>query len=226
MSEATSETVVDERALRALEALFFVSDEPLTTAVLAAALDVDRRTVDDLCAALQARLEERGSGLVLRDIAGGWRLYSHPDTAEIVEQFVLSSRQARLTKAALETLAIVAYKQPVTRHQISAIRGVNSDGVIRALQDRGLVVETGREEGPGRPMLYGTSPEFLERLGLPSLAALPSLAPLLGADAAEDDAADAIADADPEDAGPEIVEGDGVEIMADMVDGSTSEPAE
>jgi len=221
-----SGTAVDERALRALEALFFVSDEPLTTAVLAAALEVDRRTVDDLCAALQARLEERGSGLVLRDIAGGWRLYSHPDTADIVEQFVLSSRQARLTKAALETLAIVAYKQPVTRHQISAIRGVNSDGVIRALQDRGLVVETGREEGPGRPMLYGTSPEFLERLGLSSLAALPSLAPLLGADATEDDAADSVADADPEDAEPEIVEGDGVEIMADMVDGSTSEPAE
>jgi segregation and condensation protein B len=226
--ELNETTTGDDQALRALEALFFVSDEPLTTAVLAAALEVDRRTVDDLCAALQTRLEERGSGLVLRDIAGGWRLYSHPDTAEIVEQFVLSSRQARLTKAALETLAIVAYKQPVTRHQISAIRGVNSDGVIRALQDRGLVVETGREEGPGRPMLYGTSPEFLERLGLPSLAALPSLAPLLGADAAEDDAADAVADADPEedDAGPEIIEGDGVEIMADMVDGPPSEPAE
>ncbi|MDX6595875.1 MAG: segregation and condensation protein [Solirubrobacterales bacterium] len=223
-----SVTAEDAGALRALEALFFVSDEPLTTAVLAAALEVDRRRVDDLCAALQTRLEERGSGLVLRDIAGGWRLYSHPETAGVVEQFVLSSRQARLTKAALETLAIVAYKQPVTRHQISAIRGVNSDGVIRALQDRGLVVETGREEGPGRPMLYGTSPEFLERLGLPSLAALPSLAPLLGADAAEDDAADTVADADPEesDAGPEIIEGDGVEIMADMVDGPTSEPAE
>ena len=92
-----TDTAEDLRALRALEALFFVSDEPLTTAVLAAALEVDRRTVDDLCAALQARLEERGSGLVLRDIAGGWRLYSHPDTAQIVEQFVLSSRQARLT---------------------------------------------------------------------------------------------------------------------------------
>jgi segregation and condensation protein B len=222
-----TDTAEDLRALRALEALFFVSDEPLTTAVLAAALEVDRRTVDDLCAALQTRLEERGSGLVLRDIAGGWRLYSHPDTAQIVEQFVLSSRQARLTKAALETLAIVAYKQPVTRHQISAIRGVNSDGVIRALQDRGLVVETGREEGPGRPILYGTSPEFLERLGLPSLAALPSLAPLLGVDAAEDDAADSIADAGPaDDAGPEIAEDDGVEIMADMVDGPASEPAE
>lgn len=183
----------DLQALRTLEALLFVSDEPLGTAVLVQALQVDRRRVDDLCAALQARLEERGSGLVLRDIAGGWRLYTHPDTAEVVEQFVLSSRQARLTKAALETLAIVAYKQPVTRHQVSAIRGVNSDGVLRALQDRGLVAETGREQGPGRPMLYGTSAEFLERLGLPSLSALPSLAPLLGADLASD-AADELAD--------------------------------
>jgi segregation and condensation protein B len=223
VGEPVTETAEDAAALRALEALFFVSDEPLTTVVLAAALEVDRRRVDDLCAALQTRLEERGSGLVLRDIAGGWRLYSHPETAGVVEQFVLSSRQARLTKAALETLAIVAYKQPVTRHQISAIRGVNSDGVIRALQDRGLVVETGREEGPGRPMLYGTSPEFLERLGLSSLSALPSLAPLLGADPTEDDAADAVADPD-EDAAPS--EDDGVEIMADMVDGPASEPAE
>ena len=221
MGERVRETGEDAEALRALEALFFVSDEPLTTAVLAAALEVDRRRVDDLCAALQTRLEERGSGLVLRDIAGGWRLYSHPETAGVVEQFVLSSRQARLTKAALETLAIVAYKQPVTRHQISAIRGVNSDGVIRALQDRGLVVETGREEGPGRPMLYGTSPEFLERLGLSSLSALPSLAPLLGADAIEDDAADVVADAD-----GSAAEDDGVEIMADMADGPSSEPAE
>ena len=108
-----------------------------------------------------------------------------PDAAPYVEQFVLSSRHARLTRASLETLAVVAYKQPVTRHQVSAIRGVNSDGVLRALQDRGLITETGREQGPGRPMLYGTSAEFLERLGLPSLSALPSLAPLLGADTAE-----------------------------------------
>jgi segregation and condensation protein B len=104
---------------------------------------------------------------------------------------VLTSRHPRLTKASLETLAIVAYKQPVTRHQISAIRGVNSEGVLRALIDRGLVVEVGREEGPGRPMLYGTSPVFLERLGLSSLADLPPLAPLLGAV----DDADAEADA-------------------------------
>jgi segregation and condensation protein B len=100
----------------------------------------------------------------------------------VVERFVLSSRQARLTKAALETLAIVAYKQPVTRHQVSSIRGVNSDGVLRALADKGLVEEAGREEAPGRPLLYATTPGFLERLGLPSLGALPSLAPLLSLD--------------------------------------------
>jgi segregation and condensation protein B len=115
-------------------------------------------------------------------VAGGWRLFTHPDTQPQVERFVLSSRQARLTKAALETLAIVAYKQPATRHQVSAIRGVNSDGVLRALTDRGLIEEAGRDEGPGRAVLYATTPQFLERLGLPSLAALPSLAPLLGID--------------------------------------------
>jgi segregation and condensation protein B len=181
---------------RALEALLFVSDEPLTPSVLAQALEVDRRTADALCDALQARLDERGSGLVLRNVAGGWRLFTHPDAAPLVERFVLSSRQARLTKAALETLAIVAYKQPVTRHQVSGIRGVNSDGVLRALQDRGLIEEAGRDEAPGRPLLYATTPAFLERLGLPSLAAMPSLAPLLGAAAETEDAADRAVDAD------------------------------
>jgi segregation and condensation protein B len=102
-----------------------------------------------------------------------------------------------MTKAALETLAIVAYKQPVTRHQVSAIRGVNADGVLRALADRGLVEEAGRDEGPGRPLLYATTPMFLERLGLASLAALPSLAPLLDASAeGRVDAADRAADPD------------------------------
>ena len=176
----------ETRDTRALEALFFVSDEPLTSSVIAQALDTDRRTVDALCERLEQELVERGSGLVLRSVAGGWRLFTHPEVASIVEQFVLSSRQARLTKAALETLGIVAYKQPVTRHQVSGIRGVNSDGVLRALVDRGLIEEAGRENAPGRPMLYATTPAFLERLGLPSLASLPSLAPLLGPDADED----------------------------------------
>jgi segregation and condensation protein B len=171
---------------RALEALLFVSDEPLPTSVIAQALEIDRSAVERLCERLTSDLEERGAGVVLRNVAGGWRLFTHPDTAPEVERFVISSRQARLTKAALETLAIVAYKQPVTRHQISSIRGVNSDGVLRALQDKGLVEEAGREETPGRPALFATTPTFLERLGLPSLAALPSLVPLWGAEEDEE----------------------------------------
>jgi segregation and condensation protein B len=199
---------------RTLEALLFVSDEPLTPAVLSQALDVDRREVEAMCERLQTELDSRASGLVLRNVAGGWRLFTHPDTQPQVERFVLSSRQARLTKAALETLAIVAYKQPATRHQVSAIRGVNSDGVLRALVDRGLLEEAGRDEGPGRAVLYATTPQFLERLGLPSLAALPSLAPLLEMDADIEDAAERAMDADADageashdEAGADTVEG-------------------
>ena len=164
---------------RALEALLFVSDEPITTPVIAQALELDRKAADDLCDRLVTELEDRGAGVVLRNVAGGWRLFTHPDTAPEVERFVLSSRQARLTKAALETLAIVAYKQPVTRHQVSSIRGVNSDGVLRALQDKGLVEEAGREETPGRPILFATTPTFLERLGsaLARLVAVPGSSP-------------------------------------------------
>jgi segregation and condensation protein B len=182
---------------RTLEALLFVSDEPLAPAVIAQALEVDRRTADAICERLATDLDDRGSGLVLRSVAGGWRLFTHPDSQSVVERFILSSRQARLTKASLETLSIVAYKQPVTRHQVSSIRGVNSDGVLRALTDRGLIEEAGRDEGPGRPLLYGTTPQFLERLGLPSLAALPSLAPLLG-DPGDGDASRIAVDEEPE----------------------------
>lgn len=193
MTEPVTETE-QMHDTRTLEALLFVSDEPLTPAVLSQAMELDRRAVEGLCDRLQAELEARGSGLVLRNVAGGWRLFTHPDTQPIVERFVLSSRQARLTKAALETLAIVVYKQPATRHQVSAIRGVNSDGVLSALVDRGLIEEAGRDEGPGRPLLYATTPQFLERLGLPSLASLPSLAPLLGADVELEDAVDRVVD--------------------------------
>jgi segregation and condensation protein B len=187
---------------RALEAVLFVSDEPLTPAVLSQALEMDRATIETLCERLQQELEARGAGVVLRNVAGGWRIYTVPESQPVVERFVLSSRQARMTKAALETLAIVAYKQPVTRHQVSAVRGVNSDGVLRALVDRGLIEEAGRDEGPGRPLLYATTPAFLERLGLASLAALPSLAPLLDAASAAEDAADRAADADDEEPEP------------------------
>lgn len=175
--------------VRTLEAVLFIADEPVPAAALAQALDVDQREVEAALTELGEALSARESGLILREIAGGWRLATQPDLAPFVEQFVLSSRHARLTKASLETLAIVAYKQPVTRHQITAIRGVNSDGVLRSLQDRGLIEETGREEVPGRPVLYGTTGEFLERLGLPSVEAMPPLGPLLG------EAAAALADA-------------------------------
>jgi segregation and condensation protein B len=174
--------MMDEGQLvRSIEALLFVSDEPLSTAVISQALEVDANLVGAGCRALQRNLDDRGAGVVLREVAGGWRLFTHPDAAEAVEKFVISSRQARLSKASVETLAIVAYKQPVTRHQISSIRGVNSDGVLKALIDRGILQEVGREDTPGRPVLYGTTPAFLERLGLESLASLPPLAPLLGA---------------------------------------------
>ncbi len=178
--EAFGDSDVLDPRQRALEAVLFVADEPLSSSVLAQLMDTDRRTVDRLIEDLVERLESSGSGLVLRRVAGGWRLYTHPEAAAVVERYVLSSRHSRLTRAALETLAIVAYKQPVTRHQVSAIRGVDADGVLKALVDRGLLAEVGREEGPGRPVLYGTTPEILERLGLNSIGDLPSLAPLLG----------------------------------------------
>lgn len=171
--------VTDPRA-RVVEAVLFVADEPLSTATVASLIETDRREAERLLGEVADRLERFGSGVVLRQVAGGWRLYTHPDAAPVVERFVLSSRHSRLTKAALETLAIVAYKQPVTRHQVAAIRGVNSDGVLRALVDRGLLAEVGRDESPGRPLLYGTTAEFLERLGLSSIGDLPPLAPLLG----------------------------------------------
>jgi len=181
-------------SLRSLEALLFISDEPVASAVLAQALGTGRTEVDAWCEELARGYEDRGAGITLRNVAGGWRLTTHPEAAPVVEQFVLASRHVRLTKAALETLSIVAYKQPVTRHQISGIRGVNSEGVLRALVDRGLVAEVGREETPGRPVLYGTTPEFLERLGLPSLSALPALGPLLRAGAGDAEAETAGAD--------------------------------
>lgn len=181
MEEPRQEPLVGARGevRRALEAILFLSDEPVSSAVLAQAVERPRSEVEGLLAELARGYEDRGAGIALAEVASGWRLLTHPDVADYVESYVLSSRHARLTKAALETLAVVAYKQPVTRHQIASIRGVNSDGVIRALVDRGLIEEVGRDESPGRPVLYGTTQEFMERLALRSLADLPPIAPLL-----------------------------------------------
>jgi segregation and condensation protein B len=168
------------RELRmALESILLLADEPMSSTALAQSVEGSRTEVDETLAQLAEEYVARGSGILLRQVAGGWRLFTNPEVAPYVEQYVLSSRHTRLTRAALETLAIVAYKQPVTRHQIASIRGANSDGVLRTLVERGLVVEVGRDEGPGHASLFGTTSEFLERLGLASLSDLPSLAPLL-----------------------------------------------
>lgn len=171
-----------EERLRDLEAVLFVADEPLTSGALAQILEEERAAVESLLEDLGRTYEVRKAGLALRHVAGGWRLSTSPEALPAVERFVRSSRHVRFTRASLEALSIVAYKQPVTRHQVSAIRGVDSDGVLRALVDRGLVTEVGRDDAPGRPVLYGTTPEFLERLGLASIGDLPPLAPLLGED--------------------------------------------
>lgn len=179
MEGLNREALPRDETVRALEAVLFVAAEPVSSTVLAQLVERDRTAVEASLASMADEYEQAGSGIVLRNVAGGWRLFSHPTASPVVEKFILSSRHGRLTKAALETMAIVAYKQPVTRHQVAAIRGVNSDGVLSALVDRGLLEEVGRDEGPGRPLLYGTTPEFLERLGLASVGDLPPVAPLL-----------------------------------------------
>ncbi|MBW3649667.1 MAG: SMC-Scp complex subunit ScpB [Actinobacteria bacterium] len=152
-----------------------VADEPLPPDLLAQVLEVPTTRVVEVCQELATRYQVDDRGFVLVRVAGGYRYQSHPDLAPYVERFVLEGQTSRLSAAALETLAIVAYKQPVSRAQVSAIRGVNVDGVLRTLQHRGYVVEVGRDPGPGQAVLYGTTPLFLERLGLDSLVDLPAL---------------------------------------------------
>lgn len=164
---------------RLLEAILFVADQPIPLTDLAQVTEESRDRVRDELATLEEDLTAAGRGVVLREVGGGWRLYTHPEAAPYVERFVLSVQQPRLTQAALETLAIVAYKQPIARQQIAAVRGVDSDGVVNTLEARGLVQEVGRDPGPGQAVLYGTSPRFLERLGLASLEDLPPIADLL-----------------------------------------------
>jgi len=169
MTEPSSE------ARRAIEAILMVADEPLEPHLLAQLLEVSPARVEELCAELVDAYEADERGFVLVRVAGGYRFQSHPDLAPYVERFALEGQSARLSAAALETLAIVAYKQPVSRAQVAAIRGVNVDGVIRTLQLRGYVEEVGRDPGPGLAVLYGTSRLFLERLGLDTVDDLPPL---------------------------------------------------
>lgn len=161
---------------RALEAVLLVADQPVEPSLLAQVLDIETREVDELCASLAARCEEEKRGFILVKVAGGYRFQSASDLSGYVERFVLEGQSSRLSAAALETLAIVAYKQPISRAQAAAIRGVNVDGVMRTLQQRGYITEVGRDPGPGQALLFGTSTTFLEWLGLNSLADLPPLA--------------------------------------------------
>jgi len=160
---------------RAIEAILMVADEPIAPEILAQVLEIPTAQVEAICNELSARYQVDDRGFLLVRVAGGYRYQSHPDMAAYVERFVMEGQTARMSAAALETLSIVAYKQPVSRAQVSAIRGVNVDGVMRTLQQRGYVDEVGRDPGPGQAVLYGTTTLFLEKLGLDSLAQLPPL---------------------------------------------------
>jgi segregation and condensation protein B len=160
---------------RAIEAVLMVAAEPVAPHLLAELLEVPTERVEAICAELADGYAREERGFVLARVAGGYRFQSHPDQEHYVERFMLEGQSSRLSAAALETLAIVAYKQPVSRAQVAAIRGVNVDGVVRALTQRGYIESVARDPGPGQAVLYGTTSLFLERLGLDSLEQLPPL---------------------------------------------------
>lgn len=176
MSEAVAHPSPGSEARRALEAILLVAESPVAPMQLGQLLELAPTEVERLCRELAAGYEEAERGFVLVRVAGGWQLQTAPDLDAYIERYVLEGQTARLSAAALETLAIVAYKQPVSRAQVAAVRGVNVDGVMRTLQVRGYIEEVARDPGPGQATLFGTSTTFLERLGLDSLADLPPLA--------------------------------------------------
>lgn len=161
-----------------IEAILLVVDEPVPDLLLAQVLERPREELAAELRALAGDYTAEGRGFDLREVAGGWRFYTREECAPVVERFVSDGQEVRLTQAALETLAVVAYRQPVSRARVSAVRGVNCDGVIRTLVLRGLVEEAGTDPETGA-ILFATTAYFLERLGLPSLEALPELAPFL-----------------------------------------------
>jgi segregation and condensation protein B len=165
-------------ARSAIEAVLMVVDEPITEVALASALELPMDDVRGHLEALEQEYAEQRRGFTLRSVAGGWRVYSRSDYAPVVEKFLLDGQQAKLTQASLETLAVIAYRQPISRSRVGAVRGVNVDGVVRTLLARGLIEELG-VEGEAGAILYGTTDYFLQRLGLSGLDDLPALAPYL-----------------------------------------------
>ena len=175
-----------EEYRKAIEAILLVSDVPVEPSLLAQLLEIPKADIENICSELMAEYENDNRGFVLANVAGGYRYQTDPSMAPYVERFVLEGQTSRLSAAALETLAIVAYKQPISRMQISAIRGVNVDAVIRTLQQRGYIGEVGKDPGPGNAILFGTTSTFLERLGINDLSDLPPLANFVpGADIVE-----------------------------------------
>lgn len=171
---------------RALEAIIMVADTPVPTDMLSQLTSLPADQVEAILVELGAEYANDGRGFQLVRVAGGWRYQSHPDQAPYVEQFVLEGQSAKLSAAALETLAIVAYKQPISRAQIASIRGVGVDSVVRTLEQRGYIGEVARDPGPGQAVMFGTTPEFLMKMGLDSLSQLPSIADFVpGADVVE-----------------------------------------
>lgn len=166
---------LDVETVRAIEAIVLVAIEPVPVELLAQLLEQPTVVIERLCTELARAYDEAGHGFQLAKVAGGYRLQTHADLAPYVERFLLDGQRARMSGAALETLAIVAYKQPISRAQVASIRGVDPDGVLRTLQARGYVTEVARDHGPGQAVLFGTTPLFLERLGLASLADLPPI---------------------------------------------------
>lgn len=150
--------------------------EPVEPSMLAQLVEISTDDVEALCGRLADEYEQSGRGFILARVAGGYRFQTHPDLAPYVERFVLEGRHSRLSGPSLETLAIVAYKQPVSRAQLAAIRGVNAESTLNTLIQRGYVAEVGHDPGPGQAILYGTTSTFLEQMGFDSLAELPSLA--------------------------------------------------
>lgn len=177
---------LDAETVRAIEAIIMVAVEPVPAELLAQLLEQPTVVIDRLCVELAARYSDAGHGFQLTKVAGGYRYQTHPDLSPYVERFLLDGQRARMSGAALETLAIIAYKQPLSRAQVASIRGVDPDGVIRTLQARGYVTEVGRDTGPGQAILFGTTPSFLEKLGVNSLADLPPIVEFVpGADVVE-----------------------------------------
>lgn len=166
----------DARIRGAIEALLFVSDEPVSAARLARVLDAAPGEVESQLANLAEEYREQERGFQLREVAGGWRMYTHPAHHEVIENYVLSWDTRRLSQAALEALAVIAYHQPVTRAGVNAVRGVNSEGVVASLIEKGLVREVGRDKNQGNAIIYGTTRAFLEKFGLKDISELPPLA--------------------------------------------------